>query len=518
MNSNYQSAFVQIVFSMMYNPVTYLGAEFCEVMQKIKEHKDNGKVEMKEVLDEVLSGFEASIWGATEVLIKNVYERNIQRQPRIIKRRWVEYDELKARYGEHKNWVFVTKGIKSIYNDEDGLFYDVKDDEQNVNLVAEEIWYNRREDLEVPFINGIYMGDDNVDANPIKHRDNFNRPKYNVVPFGYMRIGDHFFYYKSMMNALQWDNMAYDAMSEIVFNRAILENEMPVAVSGSDKVDSSIVYPNAVTAFENADTKVTQLLPPSNNNFGFNSLRETEKSIDEGSVNETISGDLPEASQKAFNVAQAAQNARKNISAIGKSLAESLIMYGDLMKDIIINHITVPEVEELMGGRMKMKYKTFVLNSEQTGETVLDFDNSLIGMEMTEEEKMRDNLKLLEEVGSLSSSKTLRRINPHLFAKFKYLTKIDIEAMFNKSAEYMQPLLTALKAQLSQDPYVDQEELTRRLLQSYFNAEAEELMQENVGQLPFVQQTGAKPIPANNQMANQVFNKQTANAVNSKVI
>src|SRR3990167_8294221 len=311
-NSNYQSSYLQVGFGMLYNPVTYLGAEYCEVYQKIKEKTKDGKYTTKEVLDEVLSGFQAPIWGPTEVLITNAYERNIQKQRAIWQRRFCEYSELEAKYGDHENWVYVQEGIKSIYNDEDGLFYDVKD-EDHPNLVAEETYKNRREDIEVCFVNGIYMGNSNVENNPIKHRDNRNTPKYNVIPFGYSRIGEHFFYFKSQMNALQWDNMAYDAMSEIVYNRAVLENEMPIAISGSDKIDSSIMFPNNVIAFEDKDTRITPLLPQGNVVAGFNTLREVEKSMSEGSVNDTLSGNLPDASQKAYNVAQAQANAKKLI-------------------------------------------------------------------------------------------------------------------------------------------------------------------------------------------------------------
>jgi hypothetical protein len=516
-NSNYQSSFLQMAFSMMYNPVTYLGAEYCEVYQKIKESTKDGKYSVKEVIDSVLSGFNASIWGPTEVLITNAYERNIQKQRVIIPRRYTEYKELEAKYGEHENWGYVKEGMKSIYSDEDGLFYDIKD-EDHPHLCAEEIWKCRREDLEIPFVSGIYLGDSDVNKNPIKHRDNKGNPKYNLVPFGYNRIGDHFYFYKSMMNILGWDNMSIDAMSEIVYNRAILENEMPVAISGIDKVDSSVIFPNAVVAFENADAKVSPLLPQSNIIAGFNALSERKKSADESSVNETLSGQLPDASQKAYNVAQAQANAKKTIGAIGKSLAESMIYFGDLMKDIALNHITIPQVEELAGGRMKMKYKTFMLENKKSGnkmaDQVIKFDESLIGLEMTEEEKMNRGLKLLEEVGYPKQTKSIRLVNPELFAKFTYLTKIDVEEMFTRSNEFMQPLLMALKAQLAQDPFVDQESLTRKLLYSYFNSEGEELMKENVQEIP-----GLPQLPQqNNQAANQILNKATSSAVNQQVI
>lgn len=477
-NSNYQPAFLQIVFSTLQSPITYLGAEFYEIYQTIKEKQADGKYTTKEILDEVLSGFKAPIFSATQILVTNAYERNLQKQRVLIKREWKDKAELEAKYGTHPNWGFVQTGIKSIYNDEDGLFYDIKDDE-NPNLVAEETWLNRREDSEICFLNGIYMGQEDVNANPIRHRDNNNAPKYNLVPFGYMRIGDHFLFYKSMMNALGWDNALYDAMSEVVMNKAILEVEMPVAISGSDKIDSEVIFPSSVVTFEDKDTKVTPLMPSSNMAAGFNALRETEKSITEGSVNETISGQLPDASQKAFNVAQAQANAKKLIGAVGKSLAESVVQYGDLMKDIALNHYTVPQIDQLVGDQMKLRYRQFFLEKKGMGKGSkkrIKFDESLIGQEMTKEEKDLAELAMLEESGK--DKTTVIRINPELFARYKYLTRCDAEEMFAKNAEYWQPVMSNLYGLLRADPLVKSEELLERLLYSYFQSEGSEMIKE----------------------------------------
>lgn len=511
-NSNYQSSFLQICFGMMQNPVTFLGAEYCEIYQKIKEITKDGDYEIKEVLDEILSGFNAPIWSANQVLITNAYERRIQKQRAIIKRRWVEYEELEAKYGEHENWAYVQKGIRSIYQEEDGLFYDIQDDENRQNLVAEETWEHRREDLEVPFVNGIYMGDTDVNKNPIKHRDNRGAPKYNLVPFGYMHIGEHFFYYKSMMNALGWDNAAYDAMSEIIFNRAVLENEMPIAISGSEKPDSSVIFPNSVVAFEEADARIMPLLPPSNMAAGFNVLAGIDKSMQESSVNETISGQLPDASQKAYNVAQAQANAKKLIGAVGKSLGASIVEYGSLMSDIALNHYTTAQVDEIVGKGLQMKFKTFFLENKKTGgkmgDRVIKFDKSLIGKEETQEQKDEANLKLLEESGYPHKVKSIRLVNPELFAKHKFLTKVDLEEMFTKSNEYWQPLLLNLKRELANDPYINQETLTRRTVYAFFNSGGEDLMKEE--QIPGLPQGQSPQGPA----GNQALQKATAGALN----
>ena len=481
-NSNYQQSFLDIVFGMMDSPVVYLGAEFARITQLVKERDAQGSFQRKEVIDEVLSGFQAPVYDATQVLITNAYERNIQRQRAIIKKRFVDKEELRAKYEKHPYWQFVKAGWKTVYNTKDGLFYDHYD-MQHPLLVEEVTWMNRRNDMEVPFLGGIYMGDpNNVDFNPIKHRDNRGNPKYNVIPFGYSRIGRHFFYYKSMMNVVGWNNSLYDAMTEIVMNRSILEVDQPLVVSGSDKVDSEIVFPKAVLAFEDPQTKVTPMLPKADLGAGFSALADTEKAISNSTIDAVSSGQLPAGSARgmAYVMATVQANAKKIIDEVGKSLKLSLDQYGDLMKDIAINHVTIPEVDEIEGGQMRLKYRQFLLPNKQVGgKTVhkkIVFDQSLIGLEMTSDEKTQASLQLLEASGWPDSKHALIHINPELFARFKYMASTDIEELHAHNQEYWQPVLTNLYQLLANDPLADHEGLLRRLLRSYFNAEGDELV------------------------------------------
>ena len=478
-NSDYQSSFVSLVIGMIESPVVYLGAEYREVMQKIKERTEQGYT-TKEVLDEVLSGYKAPVFSADQILISNAYERNIQKHRFIVKRRYIEYGEAEALYSEHENWVFVQPGIKSIYADE-GLFYDVKDDD-HPQLVAEEIYLNRRDDTEVCFLNGIYMGASNVDANPIRHRDNRGTPKYNVIPFGYHRIGQHYFYYKSMMNAVGWDNLLYDAMSEVIMNNAILEQDPPTAVSGSDKVDTDINFPGAVVAFADKDTRAQAIFPPKNFAVGFQALMATKDSIDDATLSDTQMGQLPQAEQKAYTVAQAQANAKKMLAGTAKSLAESVTAYGPLMADIALNHLTVPQIDEITGGGTRMKYRKFILEKQmmdgkEVSKEIL-FDEALIGKELSKKEVEGRSLKLLTEIGYPDHKKHVFVVNPHLFSKLRYLCRIDPEEMFPKSAETMQAMLVSLYQLLAADPYIEAEPLRRELLNSYFRGRADDFMKE----------------------------------------
>jgi len=491
-NSNYKTSFLSLIFGMLTSPVTYFGAEYCEVYQTIKETSEDGTQTKKQIIDEVLSGYQAPVLSASQILITNAYERDMQKQRVVLEREYIEYTQAQAEFGEHENWHFVTPGIKTIYNDDEGLFYDVKDENHRSYLVEKVTAKYRRDDTEVTFINGIYFGNADVEANPMRHRDNRNAPKYNKVPFGYSRIGEHFFYYKSMMNALSWDNNLIDAMYEITMNREILDLLPPTAIFGTDKIDSDIIFPSAVIPFVDKDVKVTNILPPRNPQSGYNALRAIEDSMSDSSISDVTAGQLPPASQKAFSVSVANTNAQKTITAVGKSVGESICNYGLLMSDIALQHLTVPQVDEILSGDVRLKYRTFTLHNKNIGGKLVDkqikFDESLIGVEgMSAEEKRSYNLKLLQESGYPDHKKVLYTYNPELFARMRYLTRVEPQDLFPMNEQFMQGMLTNLYGVLRDDPLIEHEALLRKLLYSYFRSDAEDLIakpkMENPGQM-----------------------------------
>lgn len=511
-NSNHKESFLQAAMGMLINPVTYFEVDFAYIYQRIKERTEEG-IAMTEIIDEELSGYQTSVYGPTEILINNAYEPNIQRQRCLIKRRYIDYTEAQAKYGSHENWMYVTPGVKSIYSEDDGLFYDLKDDD-HPTMVEEAIYLNRRDDTEVPFVNGIYFGENDIDANPVRHRDNRNAPKYNVVAYGYQRISEHFFWYKSLMAAQYWDNQLLDAQYQIGMNRAFLEANMPVAISGTDQVDSSVIFPSSVVAFEDPNTKVQPLLPQANLSAIFTGMDKVEQSMEEASVNSVTSGNLPQASQKATSVAIANQNAQTMLNGVGKSLAHSTVQLGDLMKDVAIQHLVTPQVDELGSDKMKLKYKTLTLQNKVVNgrevSKVIRFDESFLGEEMSEDEKRDMSLKLLKESGYPNIKKHIYRANPYLFSRFRYLAKIVPEKMFPENEEYMQAIMSQIYAQFADNPYIELEALTRKTLYATFRGETEELMKKE-SDMEAPPQIGGKP--QQTAFGQQAQNTATSNGI-----
>lgn len=474
-NSNYRPSFLLASMGMLVNPVVYLQGDYCEVYQTIKERTEQG-YSTTEILDEVLSGLNCRVMSADQVLITNAYEQDIQKQRAVIKKRFVDYEELRAKYEEHPNWGFLKPGIKSVYNSDDGLFYDVKDDE-HPNLCEEVTWECRREDMEVCYLNGIYFGDENnVDWNPIRHRDNRNAPKYDFAPFGYHRVNEHFFYYASLMFEVGWDDKLIDAMYQVTMNREFIDLEPPTMITGVDKVDTAVAFPGAVFATDNKDARAQSLLPPRQGN-PYVALQAIEDSMSEATVSETQMGALPAPSTTAYNVAQTERNARILLSGVMKSLGQSVTAFGNLMIDIALQNLTTAQIDEITG---ETKYREFVLQNQTiNGRKVakkIRFDEALMGKKMSESKKKEYAMKLLEESGYPENTQSILVLNPFLFSKQKYSYYVDADEMMPQNKEFMRVMAERMYSLLRQDPLIDPEALVRNLVASSIPQQIEEMM------------------------------------------
>lgn len=494
-NSDYSQDFVLAVMGALVNPVTYMGAEFNEVMQSIKERLENGELTLSQTRDEVLSGFQTHIYSADQILITNAHERNIQKQRAIIKRTFVDFDTAEAMFGHHENFMFVQPGVKALFNEKDGLFYDIKED-TNTNLVEISRYYNRREDVGVAFVNGIYMGDsvfrqrfdengepafeegepvsDELrpeDLNPIKHRDNSNRPKYNVAPIGYERINEHFFYFKSAVAKLAPEQDLVDAMYRMVMDGTFLSVMPPVAISGDDEVETDVWFPGAAHHISR-DTEIAPLSSGNDLNAGYRALQEIERSMEQSSQSDIRSGQSQQGAQTAFEIARLEQNARIQLGNFGKEIGTFVAQIGQLMVDIALQHLTVAETEEILGGQVRLKYRPFlVADQDFGGEKItkhIRFSDELIGRKMTDEEMKRRRLKLLKESGAkikdgkVKVERIINEVNPVLFSRMKYLVRVEPDSMLPKNEAFTKALKLEAYDRALQNPLIinDPEALT----------------------------------------------------------
>lgn len=438
-NSDYDVTFLYAVIAGLVNPVAYLGVEFIEAVQMIKTRTRNG-IKREEAIDDVLSGLQVSSIPLDEILITNPYEYEIQRQRALGRRQYIEYSQLEKIFGNHPNWKFVTPGVKTIYNEEDGTFYDQRD--EDLDTLAERFeYFNRGDDLQIPFINGIYLGETDVLANPMKHRDQENRPKYPLIKFGAEPIDEkRFFFYKSIASKLMQNYKLTNRIWQIVVDTEVLNLKPPVGVMGDDKLGTDIYYPGAAVNV-GKDTSFMQF-PTGNAASGYNLLSFIDQDTNESTQDPIRGGVAAAGQQTAFEISRIEQNARTQLGLIGKMMIQMVRDLGDRMIENIIQHETVANIEEVVSGTLRLKFRRFLLpgqGGEKTRE--INFDDSLIGTEMTEAAVSKRKQILFEQEGGTEGNKRISLVNPNIFKKIKFMAIVDAEVLMPKN----EALETALK-------------------------------------------------------------------------
>lgn len=427
-HSNYELAFMYGVISALVNPVTYFKVGFSYAEQEVWK---KGKKVMVE--DDVLSGFQFYLIPPEEILIGNAYEHDIQKQPFVIHRRFISFDEARGLFGDHPNWGHIRPGIKAVYNEDDGLFYDVED--ENAVLVEHVTYYCRRKDTEVDYINGVYMGDEKIE-NPMTHRTNKNKPKYPLAKFGAEPVDAmRFFGYKSLVAKLQNDQEGLDRAWQMYHDANFLATYPPTVTIGAGKIDKSVIIPATTTDLKpNAKIEPLTIVNPQNMQA---SILEFERSLSESSQDPQLggkSGDLPRTARQSVLIQQ---NAQTNLGIMGRMIGDAVDQVGNLMVDDILRYQTIGNVSEILGGIPKLKFKSFILPNKtiegKNKSEIIRFKDEMLGMEMDDNEKRKAELKLFEEAGE---ERSIFEVNPQLFSRMNYLISVDYEQMLQRNSNF----------------------------------------------------------------------------------
>lgn len=491
--ADYDRVFLFSVISMLCNPVVVMEVNFVKAVIKARKMTEEGS-SIQEVLDELNSGIKLGIVPTDELLIANVREFNIQKQRFLIRKRYIDFDEAKSLYGDHPNFQYVQPGVRSVYSTEDGSFYDVRDTD-NPTLIEEATYLNRREDMEIPFINGIYLGNDDVNDNPMKHRrtvlledgDIATIPVYKFAKSGYEPIDEmRFYYFKSAASKLGPDQDLIDTLYNMVIDGTFLSVMPPVNVFGSEEQDASVVYPGAVNYFSHeAKTEVMNI--GQNIAAGMNTINMVESSMSQSSQDDTRMGISSSGSQTAFEISRMEQNAAVQLGLFGKMIGFLVRDLSELIIDDIIMHLTVAQMNELTGGEVRMKYNAFLIKERSEGgsknKKKIEFTDEMMG-------NVDVRKKQLELLKRETDDTRIVLVNPYQFARMKYMVSVQADAVIGKSKFTQKSLNLEAYDRMIQNPMIDQQAVTRDfLVETFAEGETEKYMNK-------------QPMPTPNPAAN----------------
>jgi len=496
--SKYARVFINTVIAALVNPAAIIYEGYNEVKRPFKIIKEDGSWKEEEMIDDVYSGFQNLVVPVDELCIGNFYEENIQKQPFLIWKKYIDYEAAKIKYGNNKNFNdYVRPGIRTYYNDSEDTFYEQYDESFEDRLVEEIVYYNRFADLELRIVNGVLLDEPN---RPMQRKDK----RYPFAKNGYEKIDEgKCFYYKSLIDKLKNDQEVLDKLYELIVNGTYLQVMPPLANFGSESVNSNVIIPGATINFQDPQGKLEPIGTNRDLASGFNALQMVENSANEASQDPMQSGQSPKGSQTAFEIARLEQNAKTILGLYGKSIIELVEDFGELRLKTILEKMPISEASSILSSSGKIKFKSIIVSDRE-----VDGKKKARRIDFTDSEDIEntDVYDLYEEENKKNMS--IAKVNVELFKKLNYKVKVNPDFVQPNSKAVQKALNLEAYDRAIVNPLIAQNpeklaKVTRDFLfKSYVEGKEDEYIGDEMGDMMKNLGMGGKTTNNVNQMAN----------------
>lgn len=457
--SNYDKLFVNTAIAALVNPAVIIETGFTRATREIKVPTGKyGEYIKKTIPDEEYSGFYNRVVPLDQFWHPDFYEADIQKQPYIIRRKVISWDAAEAVYGDRENFKYVTPGHHVMFVESHG-FFEVPDSSLQEIGVEEVIYWNRRLDLHLVFLNGVLV-------TPVDNPNPRADKKYPFAKSGYELIDEgQFFYYKSLVAKLGPDEEVVQTFYRMVIDGTYLQLFPPGVIYGDEMVSSSIVVPGSVTSLSK-ESKFESINIGQNLQAGMLMLSKIEQSINESSLDPMQQGIATTKEQTALEIQSLEDNARKMLGLFGRMLSFLVKDFGHLRIGDIVQYLTLGEVGDISNSAATLKFRKFVLPEKAKhgkGQSrKIEFTTDMPEYS-TPESDMEYSFKLLKEAGGLDKQEIIH-VNPELFRKLKYSLKVTPELISPRSDGITKALRLEEFDRLIGLPFIDQEAVTKDLL------------------------------------------------------
>lgn len=460
--AQYDVKFLLMILSALVDPAIFCEVEFVEKLQTIKQKLANGTVKIMQVIDEVLTGLALNSIPVDEVMLPDFYSGlgQLQNLPNILRVRRISFDEARGIYaGKHFDkdgkdlFDYVTAGQTRILTtgQEGQTLYDIEWTEADRNFVQVITAKYRPEDLEVTWVAGVFMGNEEnpFNTNPFEHRrmvfttdKETNKqvwasiPVYNIAMSGFEPIDPtgRFAYYKSGAFKEYWDDKTLNRFHQLAADGTYLDIIKPVFISGLAKADSMVIAPGAVTGIP-AGQNITPYNMGPNLAAAYNAIQRQEQDMS-ASTNADPVPTSPVSNVSATQTAAAVSQARVFFGCFSIMISKLVEDVGGLVTDCIVQYETVGELDYSVPEALSMKYKTFLAKGKDKGKNITNkiiFTDKHIGRTYTPAQKKSYEFSLYKKSGGEGSDQRIYEINPYQFARTTYTMFVDADQIVSKS-------------------------------------------------------------------------------------
>ncbi len=484
--AGYADTFEKAVLAMEITPAACVHVGFEEIKRTVKKINKDGSWTKKEIIDEELSGFKDTIVPVEEIYLGNMHQSDIQQQPFIAWQRDLDWTSAKFKYGAEPNFKFVKPGRIIVFSDDHTGFYEDQDTTMNDRTVREIRYWNKNEDVELVFLNGVLVSDP---EQPMRREDK----RYPFIWGGYELISQGLFaYFKSLVFKLAPEQAVVDEFYNITLDASQLSLMPPAAIFGEDMIDAGVIGPGNVMTFEDPNTKMEVFSPNHDLAAGYNAIQSVEQNMAEGSQSSFAAGVPLPGERTKFEIQTLEDNARQQLGLFGRRVLKFVEDWGVLRMGDILQFVTVVDMQKL-SGEDAIGFSNFILGDKvvdgKKASKKIEFSLDVPEEPQSDQEALLQSLRLLER--GVKNKQSISMVNPKLFRELKFKLRVAGDVLFKPSGEQKLQRNMQLYDRAVQHPSADQEMLYKELLiNSYRPGEADKFTKEPQPQ-PQQQEEGA---------------------------
>lgn len=441
--ANYETKFMYMALSALVNPAVFVEVDYVVAYQTIKEQLKGGQVNITQAIDTLMSGLFLNIIPVDEILLADFFTGDIQKQPFIIRVKRIPWDAARKIWGTKDNFKYVEAGKTRVFltGQEHQTLFDIEWTEADRGYVQHINIQYRDEDLEVDWVGGVFMGnEENVyNTNPFKHRRmSLLEDEWKTIPvYRYAKSGfepldpsGRFAYFKSAAAKEYWDDATQNKMHQLLIDGTYLDVIKPLFITGLAKADSTVIAPGAVVGIpSNSDVKPYQLGP--NLAAAMQAMRQQEEDLSASTLDPVLQGQTG-PKQTAFAVSAAITTAKIMMGMFSFLIADLIRQVGELTVDCLIQHTFQGEIDATVPEALSMKYKMLLSRTKENGKTITNkivFTDALMGREMTDQDYEKYAWDLWDKAGGKDSNQRIYHVNPYRFARTTFSIWVDPDAI-----------------------------------------------------------------------------------------
>jgi len=247
-----------------------------------------------------------------------------------------------------------------------------------------------------------------------------------------------------------------------MLDASFLQTMPPNIMFGGEELDSSVSVPGKTT-YQPMGASVQTLNTSANMSAAEKAVQQLERSASESSADAMQMGAAPSGSPTAYQVATMQQNAMQVMGLFGKMIKYMVEDFGELMLDLALTRVTLPDVNELLNDTSRIRFASLMVpDRDVDGKKMQRKIEFTTDMQMTEDDAYELSTQHFKEEKKKNIS--VAKANPMLLKKLNKTVHVEADLLLGQSENIRKAMNLEAYDRLAQNPTVDLVTVTRDFL------------------------------------------------------